>query len=492
MGVTSAAANARAYEDEADERMDAVSQRPVAHIAGVGRAALPDLRQGQEGDRPNIIFIMADDLGYGHLGVYGQEKINTPNLDRLAAQGMRFTQAYSENICAPSRSVLMTGMHTGHARIRANGPGMFLFPVDVTVAEVLRQADYTTGMFGKWGLGDYGTTGVPGEQGFDEFVGQLHQVHGHFYYPYWIWQNDQRYPLFENEGEQQNRYVQNFIHERAMEFIRTNHNRPFFAYLPYILPHSEWAVPDESKEPYLDEFPKVELDDSREGYIDAEHGYATYAGMISHLDMYVGQVMDLLDELGIADNTLVIFTSDNGPQGGSTTDPLVDFFNGNGPFRGTKGDLYEGGIRVPFIARWPGHIEAGSVSDQPIYFPDVMPTLAEVAGTSAPENIDGISFLPTLLGESGQKNHAFMYWSHNGPQGLPRSQAARMGNWKAVQHRGEELELYNLEQDVGETNDVANRHPDLAREMEAYLEQAWTKRHHFEGVPQSHRPDFVR
>lgn len=461
-----------------------LSARPVA----------AQLAPKEEGPPPNIIFIMADDLGYGHLGSYGQEKINTPHLDRLAAEGMRFTQAYAgESVCAPSRSVLMTGMHNGHTRIRANGPGMFLFPVDVTVAEVLKQAGYATGAFGKWGLGDHGTTGVPWQQGFDAFTGQLHQVHAHFYYPYWIWHNDQRYPLYENEGEQQNRYVQDVIHEQALEFIRTHHDEPFFAYLPYIIPHSELAVPDESEAPYLDAFPKVMLDDRREGYIDAEHGYATYAGMISRLDLYVGQVMDLLEKLGIADNTLVIFTSDNGPQGGGMSDPLVEFFDGNGPLRGTKGELYEGGIRVPLIARWPGHIAPGSVSDLPVYFPDVMPTLAEVAGTSAPENLDGFSFLPTLLGEGEQKEHAFMYWAHGGPNGPPHSQAARMGTWKAVQPgRDAPLELYNLQEDLDESNDVAREHPDLVETFKDYFDRAWTERHHFEGVPQSQRSDFVR
>lgn len=436
---------------------------------------------------------MADDLGYGHLGAYGQEKIKTPNIDRLAEQGMKFTQAYSETICAPSRSVLMTGMHNGHARIRSNGPGMSLFPVDVTIAEVLKQAGYTTGGFGKWGLGDIGTTGVPWQQGFDVFVGQLHQVHAHFYYPYWIWKNDHRYPLFENEGEQRNLYVQDVIHEQALEFIRTNHQEPFFAYLPYILPHVELAVPEESMEPYVDEFPKVFFDDGREGYIDAEHGYATYAGMISRLDRYVGDVMGLLSELDIADNTLVIFTSDNGAQGGSSANRLIEFFKGNGPLRGSKGAVYEGGIRVPLIARWPGRIAPGSVNDHPIYFPDVMPTLAEVARTSAPENIDGISFLPTLLGRGDQKAHEFMYWAFMEANGPPRRQAVRMGPWKLVQpEREAPLELYNIDADIDESDNLAERKPEVVRRMREYMDRAWTERHEFEGVPQSVRDDFVR
>jgi arylsulfatase A-like enzyme len=449
----------------------------------------------QESDPPNIVFIMADDLGYGHVGVYGQEKIDTPNIDRLASQGMRFTQAYSENICAPSRSVLMTGMHNGNARIRSNGPGMFLYPTDVTIPEVLKQAGYTTGMFGKWGLGDDGTTGVPWQQGFDEFVGQLHQVHAHFYYPAWIWKNDKKYPLFENHNVQHERYVADVMHDHAKDFIRTNQSGPFFAYLPYLQPHSEYQVPEEFREPYVDEFPKVPYDDGREGYNDPEHGYATYAGMISHLDYQVGEIMTLLDDLDIADNTILIFTSDNGPQGGGSADRLLEFFDGNGSLRGTKGDVYEGGIRVPFIARWPGQIEAGSVSDLPIYFPDMMPTFAQAAGTSAPENIDGISFLPELLGEEDQRRHEYMYWADYGSgadqDGIPRKHALRSGDWKAVAFEGEALELYNLVEDVGESNNVASEHPDVVEQMEGYFERALNPRHDFEGVPQSGIEDFV-
>ena len=479
-----------------------VNKRHVVCLLGLllaggmmrGRPALGQQVQGQaeNDDRlPNIVFIMADDLGYGHLGAYGQDKINTPNIDRLAEQGMKFTQAYSEHICAPTRSVLMTGMHNGHARIRSNGPGMFLFPTDVTVPEVLAQAGYASGLFGKWGLGDIGTTGVPWKQGFEAFTGQLHQVHAHFYYPAWLWQGDERYPLYENEGKQQERYAADVIHEEALRFIRTHQDDPFFAYLPYTPPHSELTVPEASKQPYVDAFPKVAYDDRREGYSDPEHVYATYAGMISRLDQHVGQVMDLLDELGLAENTLVIFTSDNGPQGGGQSDQLVEFFDGNGPLRGTKGQLYEGGIRVPFIARWPGRVEAGSVSDFPIYFPDVMPTLAEVAGTSAPENIDGFSFLPTLLGEGAQKEHAFMYWATYDSQGPPEGEAVRMGTWKAVKHQGKAVELYDLAEDVDESENVAEEHPEIVEQMKDYMERALNARHPFEGVPQSTLSDFV-
>ena len=442
---------------------------------------------------PNIVLIMADDLGYGHLGSYGQTKIQTPNLDRMAAEGIRLTQFYAgESVCAPSRSVLMTGMHNGHTRVRANGPGMYLMPVDVTLAEVLKQGGYATGLFGKWGLGDAGTTGVPNRQGFDTFYGQLHQVHAHFYYPYWIWHNDQRYALFENEGEQQNRYVQDMLHEQALHFIRSHQGEPFFAYLSYLLPHVELTVPNDAKAPYLNDFPRVPIEDPREGYLADEHGYAAYAGMVSRLDRQVGEVMQLLEDLDLDENTLVIFTSDNGPQGGPWSQ-LVSFFDGNGPLRGVKGQLYEGGIRVPLIARWPGRIGAGTTSDHPGYFPDLMPTLAEAAGVSAPENVDGVSLMPTLLTEEGQKQHEYMYWAHYAAHGPPRSQAVRSGRWKAVQPGPEAaVELYDLRTDSDESDDVAGGHPNVLQGMKEYMRRAHDERYPFVGVPQSTRADFVR
>lgn len=448
----------------------------------------------QSAQRPNIVFIMADDLGYGHLGGYGQEKIKTPNIDRLAEEGMKFTQAYAgESVCAPSRSVLMTGLHNGHTAVRANGRGMYLYDEDVTVAEVLKEAGYTTGGFGKWGLGDHDTPGQPNRQGFDEFFGQLDQVHAHFYYPFWVWHNQEKYALAENEGEKQNRYVQDEIHSKALDFIRRNHDRPFFAYLAYIIPHVELVVPEDSEAPYRDQFPKVSIKDPREGYLSSDHAYATYAGMITRLDRQVGEVLALLDELNLTENTLVIFTSDNGAQG-NAWQPLIDFFKGNGPLHGHKGQLYEGGIRVPLIARWPGQIEPGSVTDHMCYFPDVMPTLAEVAGVEAPPGTDGISFLPILLGQGEQKEHSYLYWAHyRGHDEPPQSQAVRAGKWKAIQPQpGAAVELYDLESDIGETWNLASEKTEMAEELTAFLTEALSERRVYEPTPGTTRADFVR
>ncbi|MGH9339935.1 MAG: arylsulfatase [Acidobacteriota bacterium] len=463
-----------------------------------GLLALASCSSGEaveQQQKPNIIFIMADDLGYGHLGAYGQEKIRTPNLDWLAAQGMKFLNAYAgESVCAPSRSVLMTGLHMGHTPIRANGQGMYLNDEDLTLAEVLQQAGYSTGAFGKWGLGDEGDPGHPNRQGFDEFFGQLDQVHAHFYYPYWVWHNQEKYALPQNEGEQRSQYVQDEIHAKALDFIRRNKERPFFAYLPYILPHVELVVPEDSEHPYRDQFPKVSILDSREGYIGSDHGYATYAGMISRLDRQVGEVMALLKELNLEEDTLVIFTSDNGAQGGQRWGQLVEFFDGTGGLRGSKGEVYEGGIRVPLIAHWPGRIEAGSVTDHVCYFADVMPTLAEVAGAKPPQEIDGISFLPTLLGQEGQQTHPYLYWAHYQSYAeRPSSQAVRMGNWKGVQPAPDApLEVYDLESDVAETRDVSQDNPEVTEQIGAAMQQAFTERRRFEPEPNPTRSDFVR
>ncbi len=428
---------------------------------------------------PNIIFIMADDLGHGHLGCYGQRKINTPHLDQLAAEGLRFTQAYSGSaVCAPARSVLMTGLHTGRTPIRNNGRGNTLQASDVTVAEVLQQAGYATGGFGKWGLGIEGSPGVAIQQGFDTWVGQYSQVHAHFYYPYFLWKNDERLPLPENEGLKQGRYAHDVIHEHALEFIERHAKagRPFFAYLPYIIPHVELVVPEEDERPYRQrDWPKLTLPDPRDQYLGSDDAYVTYAGMISRLDRHVGEVVRLVERLGIADNTLIVFTSDNGTQGG-TWDPLIEFFDGNGKLRGKKGVLYEGGIRVPMIARWTGTIEPGRVTDHPTYFPDVLPTLAEVAGldgSALPEH-DGISLVPLLRDTGEQPEHAFMYWEIGRGRGL--SQAVRHGKWKAYRrNQASDWELYDLSKDESETTDVAGDHPRVLQEVEKFIARTRTE-----------------
>ncbi|MHC4993910.1 MAG: arylsulfatase [Planctomycetota bacterium] len=428
-------------------------------------------------DKPNIVYIMADDLGYAELGCYGQTKIKTPHIDRLAAEGMRMTDAYAgSHVCAPSRSVLMTGLHSGRTPIRANGGGKYYYPSDVTIAEVLKAAGYATGMFGKWGGGTEGTDGLPSKQGFDEFFGQLHQVHAHFYYPYWVWHNNKKYMLPGNESDNRKQYVHDEIHKKAMAFIRANSDRPFFAYLPYIIPHVELVVPEESEIPYRGQFPKVPILDPRPGYIGSEDGFTTLAGMISRLDDSVGEIMALLEELSVADNTIVVFTSDNGGQGGGRDGgwaKMTDFFDGNGGLRGYKGTFYEGGIRVPYVVRWPGRIQPGTQSNLPIGFWDVMPTLAEAAGAEAPEGIDGLSFLPTLTGAGKQARHEYLYWEY--PRGNRLQQAVRAGRWKALQPAvGRPFELYDLEADLGETTDLAKRHPEILARLKGYMEEAHT------------------
>jgi arylsulfatase A-like enzyme len=442
---------------------------------------------------PNVVFILADDLGYGALGVYGQTKIKTPNLDRLATEGIRLTQLYAgSHVCAPSRSTLMTGQHTGHTPVRANGKKRHLYAEDVTLAEVLKRAGYVTGGFGKWGLGDADTPGVATKQGFDEWFGQYHQVHAHFMYPFWLWKNETRFPLSENEGRKQARYAPDVTHEQALSFIRRQKDRRFFAYLPYILPHVELTVPDDSRRPYAGAFPKVAIPDPRAGYLGAEDGYATYAGMVSRLDRQVGEVLKLLEELGLERNTLVVFTSDNGPQGSRPWSELVDFFDGNGPLRGSKGDFYEGGLRVPFLARWPGRIKAGVVSDHPAAFWDVLPTLAEVAGTAPPANINGVSILPTLTGRGSQQQHEYFYWEYPYANGL--GQACRAGDWKAVIPRpGAPLELYNLRDDPAEAKDVADANAAVVTRLRKRLAEAHSpERDYPPDLPAPEVKDYVR
>jgi len=418
-------------------------------------------------DKPNIVYVMADDLGYGHLGCYGQRKIRTPCIDRLAADGMRFTQFYAGyTVCAPSRSCLMTGLHMGHTPVRGNSGSAALLDDETTVAEVLKRAGYATGGFGKWGLGVEGTPGVPHEQGFDHFWGFYHQIHAHFYYPYWVWHNGEKVDLPGNRDGARGEYVDDFLHGKAMEFIRASaaKGRPFFCYVPTIIPHVELAVPEESAAPYRGEFPKATIDDPRRGYLGSDDAYAVYAGMISRLDRNVGEIVDLLRELGIEKNTLVIFTSDNGPQGGPWM-PLREFFDAAGPLRGQKGSLFEGGIRVPFIARWPGRISPGRISDHIGAFWDMMPTFAELAG-EAPPRTDGISMVPELTGrKERQRKHEYLYWGR----------AVRAGRWKALRDKSGRWTLYDLDRDIAETTDVAAAHPDVVAKIKGFAAEAHSK-----------------
>jgi arylsulfatase A-like enzyme len=433
-------------------------------------------------ESPNIIFILADDLGYGELSCYGQKKYETPNIDRLATEGIKFTQAYAgSSVCAPARSTLITGMHTGHTPVRNNGGGKYLADKDVTVAEVLKQAGYINGMFGKWGLGVETTPGAPWKQGFDEFFGYLHQVHAHFYYPYWMWGTDTKVFLPENEGHQHVRYSHDEIQKHALDFIRRNKDKKFFCYVPYTLPHVELTVPEDSMKKYRGKFaPETPLPDTRRGYLGADEPYATFAAMIDRLDGSVGEVMALLKELKIDDNTIVFFSGDNGPQGGHWQ-RIVDFFDGAGGLRGYKSDFYEGGIRVPLVARWPGKIKPGSVCDHICAFYDFLPTAADLAGVKTPSDIDGISLVPALLGKK-QKEHEYMYFEMPTLKGTGRTAGVRMGDWKLVKMKAAadaHLELYNLKTDPTEQHDISDEHPEIMNKMKKILVEAHTKERKF-------------
>ena len=430
--------------------------------------------------KPNIVYIMADDLGYSDVGCYGQEKIRTPNIDRLAGEGMRFTDSYSGcTVCAPCRSVLMTGLHMGHTPIRSNPGGVPILPGETTVADVLSKAGYATGMFGKWGLGDIGTEGVPWKHGFDEFVGYLHQVHAHWYYPRYLFNNGEKIMLPGNGNGGRATYSHDVIAAKALDFIKLNQRKPFFCYVPFTTPHWELLVPEDSLAEYRGKFPEDDkLNDPRGHYGFQKHPHAAYAAMITRMDRDVGRIVSLVRELGLERDTLVVFTSDNGGANRIRND---DFFRSYGPFRGFTQNLYEGGIRVPFIARWPGRIKPGTVTSQRWMHADFMATAAELAGAAAPANTDGYSILPTLFGDlRRQKQHEFLYWElprYNGTDGTfakeTPMQAVRYGDWKAVRPKpNAPLELYNLKEDIGETRDVAAGNPKVMARIEAYLKTA--------------------
>lgn len=437
--------------------------------------------------KPNIIYILADDLGYGDLGCYGQEQFRTPNLDRLAAEGIRFTRHYSgSTVCAPSRSVLMTGLHTGHTPIRGNQEvqpeGQAPLPAGAeTLAEMLRSSGYVTGAFGKWGLGFPGSEGDPVNQGFDYFFGYNCQRYAHRYYPAYLWENNNKFPLEGNDWSSTTTYAPDVIQQKTLDFIRANKDTSFFAYVPIVIPHAELIVPDdEVLEQYMGKYPEEPFvgkpgadygpDMEITMYCSQEHPHATFAAMVHHIDTYVGEIISTLKELGIDQHTIVMFTSDNGPHQEGGADP--SFFNSSGGLRGVKRDLYEGGIRVPFIVRWPGTVEGGGESDHISAFWDVVPTLADICGFETPVT-DGISFLPELKAED-QPEHDLLYWEfheHGGKQALLKD------GWKAIRlHVGKDpdgpLELYNLEEDPMETQNVAADHPDLVEAFATIMKQS--------------------
>ncbi len=443
----------------------------------VGLAVAVAAPAARTDSHPNIVFIMADDLGYGDLGCYRSDKIKTPNLDRLAAQGTRFTQAYAGSpVCAPSRCVLMTGLHTGHARIRNNNPAvggelekfaggaeggirLSLTAEDHTVAELLQSAGYATGIAGKWGLAEPGTAGTPNRRGFDKWLGYLNQNHAPYYYTDYLDENGGRRDIPENTGGKRAVYSNDLFSDFAVDFLRRHHDRPFFLYLPFTIPHDRMEVPD------LGDYAK------RDWPEDAK----IYAAMVTRLDGYIGRLLDELDRLGLAAGTVVFFTSDNGAGQGARSELL----GSAGGLRGFKSTVYEGGLRVPMIVRWPGRVPADRTSAEPWMFADFFATCAELARTAAQAGLDGRSIVPVLTAQRDTLGQRTFYWE------FPRErlhQAVRRGRWKAVRHGlGGPLELYDLSSDPTETSDVAALHPDVTTALRRVLDTS----HH----PSPHWPD---
>jgi len=421
--------------------------------------------QPAAGRLPNIVFILLDDAGWGDLGCYGQKLIRTPHIDQVAREGTRYTDCYAGGaVCAPSRSVLMTGLHTGHTAIRANAGTIPLLASDVTIAQVLKKAGYATGGFGKWGLGDAGSDGIPTKHGFDEFFGYLHQVHAHSYYPDFLWDNEKKFPLRGNKDGKGTQYSASVIADRSLEYLHKNAGRPFFLYACTTLPHAKFEPPDFSQ------YEKMPWTD----------GQKAYAAMVTRADAYVGRIMSALRDHGLEKDTLVFIASDNGAHSGE--DKGYELFKSNGILRGEKGQLYEGGIRDPMIVRWPGRVKAGAVSDYPWYFCDMMPTLAELTNTIPPPNLDGTSVLRLLL-NGAKPAREFLYWEANVWNGKTQkfqperlAQAVRSGDWKAVRTKqGAPLELYNLRTDPGESKDVAAANQAVVAKIENYLKTARTE-----------------
>ncbi len=437
--------------------------------------------------KPNIIYILADDLGYGDLSCYGQEKFSTPNIDKLAKEGMLFTQHYSgAPVCAPSRSALLSGLHTGHTVIRGNKgvepEGEYPIPkVTFTIAELLKEKGYSTGAFGKWGLGYPSSEGDPLQQGFDTFYGYNSQSLAHHYYPDHLWDNENKVMLTENEGVKNGQYAPDLIHKQALSFIEKHQKESFFLYYASPLPHAELVAPKF----YMDQFTgkynpekeykaKPNSEGLKKGeYASQPQSHAAFAAMITLLDDQVGEIVSKVKKLGLENNTLFIFTSDNGPHKEGGADP--DYFNSNGPLRGYKRDLYEGGIRVPMIAKWKGTIAEGRKTDHISAFWDVMPTIAELINSKINTDIDGISFFPTLVKKGTQKKHSYLYWEFHELNGR---QALRLNDWKLVKYnvnKNGQYELYNLKKDIAETNDLATKMPEKVVELAKILESSRTE-----------------
>lgn len=441
--------------------------------------------QARAADKPNIIWIMADDLGYGELGCYGQKIIKTPYIDQMAAEGLRFTQFYAgATVCAPSRSVLMTGQHHGMTRVRGNAgrsnpAAQALRPEDTTVAKLLKDAGYHTALIGKWGLGDIGEaeTGLPRKHGFDEFFGFLNQTHAHNHYPDFLWRNETRVPL-KNDivkigdvgsgyATKPVEYADDLFADEALKFVEKNQKRPFFLYWSMVVPHANnernRALKNGTEVPDFGIYADKDWPAQDKGQ----------AAMITRMDSYVGRMLAALQKLGLAHNTLVIFTSDNGPH--NEANHNLKRFEPSGPYTGIKRALTDGGIRVPGIAWWPGMIKPGRSTDHVAYFGDFMATAADLAGTKTPAKTDSISFLPTLFGQSAtQKDHEFLYWEFH--EGGFKQAAVYQGRWKGIRKGGPDapIELYDMRADIAETKDVAAEHPEIASRIAKYLTTART------------------
>ena len=447
-----------------------LKRRDFLKGAGLGAAGLVAMsaqsraqRRNTKAKKPNIVYIMLDELGYFELSCMGNKYLKTPNIDRMATEGMRFTQALAGGpVCAPTRCTLMTGQHTGHCTVRMNSQLWPMRAEDVTIAEVLKRGGYATGGFGKWGCGDRGTTGAPELHGFDLFYGYYNQTHAHSFFPNYLVRNGEKVPLKGNTGDfyKGRNFSHHLIFNESVKFICEHKDQPFFCYCAWTPPHGRWGIPED--EPAWLQFKNKPWNAGDRRPEDAK----VYAAMVKMVDRQIGDILTLLKELGLEDNTIVFVCGDNGGRGG-----FGNFFDPNRHFRGQKGTLYEGGLRIPMIVRWPGRIKAGTVSDHLWYFPDVMPTLAELAGVEPPDSIDGISIIPTLLGEEAvgrkQKMHEFLYWEHRGHV------AVRTGKYKAVKPgKNKPFELYDLDADISEQNNIANKHPDILAKMKTCARQS--------------------
>ena len=499
-------------------------KKSTLSLFGAFSAATMSL-SGATSDRPNIIYIMCDDMGYGDLGCYGQKYISTPRIDSMAREGMKFTQAYAGSpVSAPSRASLMTGQHSGHCEVRGNKEywgnvpmvkygvnedfsvvGQHPYDPDhVILPEIMKDRGYNTGMFGKWAGGYENSVSTPDKRGVDEFYGYICQFQAHLYYPNFlnryskelgdtgvvrvVMEDNIKYPMYGPEYRKRSQYSADMIHQEAMKWLdKQNGSTPFFGVFTYTLPHAELVQPEDSiTNHYYEQFTVDTLDYAgSEGsrYNPVTHTHAQFAGMITRLDTYVGEVLDKLKEKGLDENTIVIFTSDNGPHEEGGADPT--FFGRDGKLKGLKRSCHEGGIRVPFIVRWPGKVEAGSVNDHQLSFYDVMPTFCDLTGVEnfpaayvnpnkEVDYFDGISFAPTLLGKPGQKKHDFLYWEFNETNQV----GLRMGDWKLVVKRGKP-ELYNLRTDIHEDNNLASQYPEIVNIMVDRVRKEHTPNPHF-------------